>query len=40
MMKNRKNSMNVYADMGMAGADEMLVKAQRATKIAEVIKLK
>lgn len=30
--------MNVYADLGVANADEMLVKAQLATKIAEIIK--
>ncbi len=29
---------NVYADLGMADADEMLVKAQLATKIGEIIK--
>ena len=30
--------MNVYADLGIADAEEMLVKAQLATKIAEIIK--
>ncbi|MCL2161780.1 MAG: helix-turn-helix domain-containing protein, partial [Betaproteobacteria bacterium] len=29
---------NVYADLGMADADEMIVKAQLATKIGEIIK--
>ncbi len=29
---------NVYADLGMANADEMIVKAQLATKIGEIIK--
>lgn len=29
---------NVYADLGMANADEMIVKAQLATKISEIIK--
>ena len=40
MMKNRRNSMNVYAALGMADADEMLVKAQLATKISEILKLR
>ena len=40
MSKIEKGSMNVYADIGVAGADEMLVKAQLATKIAEIIKLR
>jgi predicted XRE-type DNA-binding protein len=40
MSKIVKGSMNVYADLGMADADEMLVKAQLATKIAEIIKLR
>ena len=35
-----KGSMNVYADLGVANADEMLVKAQLATKIAEIIKVR
>ncbi len=30
--------MNVYADLGMADAGEMLVKARLATKIAEIIR--
>ncbi len=32
--------MNIYADLGMADAEEMLVKAQLATKIGEIIKLR
>ena len=40
MSKIVKGSMNVYADLGVADADEMLVKAQLATKIAEIIKLR
>lgn len=33
-------SRNVYADLGYADADEMLIKAQLAAKIAEIIKRK
>jgi predicted XRE-type DNA-binding protein len=33
-----EGSMNVYADLGRPDADEMLVKAQLATKIGEAIK--
>ena len=33
-----KGSANVYADLGLPDAEEMLVKAQLATKIAEIIK--
>jgi len=40
MSKIEKGSMNVYADLGVADADEMLVKAQLAKKIAEIIKLR
>ena len=40
MSKIEKGSMNVYADLGIADADEMLVKAQLATKIAEIIKFR
>ncbi|HKZ42369.1 MAG TPA: hypothetical protein VJL10_11225 [Anaerolineales bacterium] len=40
MNKIEKGSMNVYADLGIAGAEEMLVKAQLATKIGEIIKLR
>ncbi|MEO8331189.1 MAG: helix-turn-helix transcriptional regulator [Gallionella sp.] len=31
-------STNVYADLGLDNADEMLVKAQLATKIGDIIK--
>jgi predicted XRE-type DNA-binding protein len=31
---------NVYADLGFADADEMLIKAQLVSKIAEIIKRK
>ena len=38
-MKTSKNTgPNVYADLGMPDADEMLVKAQLATRIAQIIK--
>lgn len=38
-MKEIENgSTNVYADIGIPDAEEMLVKAQLATKIAEIIK--
>jgi predicted XRE-type DNA-binding protein len=40
MSKIVKGNMNVYADLGVTDADEMLVKAQLATKIAEIIKLR
>ena len=40
MSKIGKGSMNVYADLGVADADEMLVKAQLSSKIAEIIKLR
>jgi predicted XRE-type DNA-binding protein len=40
MSKIEKGSMNVYADLGIADPEEMLVKAQLATKIAEIIKLR
>jgi predicted XRE-type DNA-binding protein len=33
-----KSSGNVYADLGMADAQEMLVKAKLASKIGEIIK--
>lgn len=33
-----KGSTNVYADLGMPDAEEMLIKAQLATTIAEIIK--
>ncbi len=40
MSKITKGSGNVYADLGLADADEMLVKAQLATKISEIIKVR
>lgn len=40
MSKIEKGSMNVYADLEVADAEEMLVKAQLASKIAEIIKLR
>ncbi len=40
MSKIEKGSMNVYADLGIADAEEMLVKAQLAAKIGEIIKLR
>lgn len=40
MSKITKGSGNVYADLGMADAEEMLVKAQLAAKISEIIKLR
>ncbi len=33
-----EGSTNVYADLGRPDADEMLVKAQLATRIADIIK--
>ena len=33
-----RGSTNVYVDLGIADAEEMLVKAQLATKINEIIK--
>lgn len=38
MMEFERGTTNVYADLGFADADEMLVKAQLATKIGEIIK--
>ncbi|SAK59853.1 helix-turn-helix domain-containing protein [Caballeronia ptereochthonis] len=38
MVEIEKGSGNVYADLGMADADEMRVKAQLAGKIGEIIK--
>lgn len=38
MMKIEQGTDNVYADLGMANAAEMMVKAQLATKIGEIIK--
>ena len=40
MGKIEKGSMNVYADLRVADAEEMLVKAQLAAKISEIIKLR
>jgi predicted XRE-type DNA-binding protein len=37
-MEFERGTTNVYADLGFADADEMLVKAQLATKIGEIIK--
>lgn len=37
MIKFHEGSTNVYADLGRADADEMLVKAQLATKIAALM---
>jgi predicted XRE-type DNA-binding protein len=38
MMEIEDGSTNVYADLGRPDADEMLVKAQLADKIADIIK--
>jgi predicted XRE-type DNA-binding protein len=38
MTDYEKSSGNVYADLGLADAEEMLVKAQLASKIGEIIK--
>jgi predicted XRE-type DNA-binding protein len=38
LSKAEKGGMNVYADLGMPDADEMLIKAQLATRIAQIIK--
>jgi predicted XRE-type DNA-binding protein len=37
-MEIEEGSTNIYADLGRADADEMLIKAQLATKISEIIK--
>ncbi len=37
-MEFERGSTNVYADLGLPDAEEMLVKAQLATKIGEIIK--
>ena len=34
---HQRGSANVYADLGYKSADEMLVKAQLVTKIAEIL---
>jgi len=38
MNKTDKSSGNVYADLGLPDAEEMLVKARLAAKIGEIIK--
>lgn len=38
MSKIEQGSTNVYADLGIPHAEEMLVKAQLATKIGDIIK--
>ena len=38
MSKIERGSTNVYADLGLEDAEEMLVKAQLATKVGEIIK--
>ncbi len=38
MSKIERGSTNVYADLGMANAEEMLVKAQLATKIGDIVR--
>lgn len=38
MIDIEQGSTNVYADLGYTDAEEMLIKAQLATKIADIIK--
>ena len=38
MIEIEKSTGNVYADLGLADAQEMLVKARLASKIGEIIK--
>jgi len=38
MSKIEHGSTNVYVDLGLENAEEMLVKAQLATKVGEIIK--
>lgn len=38
MIEIEESTGNVYADLGMADAEEMLVKVQLSTKIGEIIK--
>ena len=38
MIEIEKGNTNVYADLGRADADAMLVKAQLASKIADIMK--
>jgi len=40
MSKIEKSRGNVYADLGVPDAEEMIVKAQLSSKIAEIIKLR
>jgi len=37
MIEIERGSTNVYADLGLADADEMLVKAKLAAKISEIL---
>lgn len=39
-MSLEESTGNVYADLGMSNADEMIVKAQLAAKIGEIIKIR
>lgn len=38
MSKIEQGSTNVYADLGIPHAEEMLVKAQLATKIGDIVR--
>ena len=38
MIEIEESTGNVYADLGAADADEMIIKAQLATKIGEIVK--
>ncbi len=38
MTEIEKSSGNIYADLGLADAEEMLIKARLASKIGEIIK--
>ena len=38
MSKIEHGSTNVYADLGMTNAEEMLIKAQLATKIGDIVR--
>ncbi len=37
-MSNAEESMNVYAQLGLPNAEEMLVKAQLVSKISEILR--
>lgn len=37
MIETERGSTNVYADLGLADAEEMLVKAKLAAKISEIL---